>query len=407
MTDRAEGCKGSELGASQIFGLTFIIEAGAASILCVLILFALVLRNAISQKKHPFQTHLDIYLMSLFVADIFQGLVAVLDIRWAQTGRVDCGTHCVVQGLMCQFGQTAVAMSTLAITIHTFFVILFRWKPPTSKRIPLCVVGVIWAYNILFAAIGYGTHTGKGGTQVFYVPSPYGCWLYPSAGLRLLSQYFWLNLALFSTTVLYIPLFFAIRGDTYLIVGYTKRWYRYRIILSKPESGFSPTPAVNWEEDPGVAADIQSAAKKMLWYPVAYAITALPADVIRWAVLQKIDPAVPVKDIPFTAIAVFWSMFNISGVVNVILFTLTRPRILLFGSQRESGEQRGNRSTLDGDSMELGRKRAYAQDGGYGRRGEGSGGSVDSIIDVVRSAPQAPPIAKLPAGHQAINDRTW
>jgi len=219
--------------------------------------------------------------------------------------------------------------------------------------------------------------------------------------MRLLSQYFWLNLTLFATTVLYIPLFFSIRGNID-VIPYGSRWYHYKVRFGPkdPRSSAMPnTTSLEWMEDPGVAGEIRSAATKMLWYPVAYAITALPADVIRWAVLQKIDPTIPVKDIPFTTIAVFWSLFNISGVVNVVLFTLTRPRILLF-RDRYGGENHPSRSEQglpapEGYSVKSAQARgAVVRDDLYKGESAGSDESLNLAEDVIELD-----IARSPASH--------
>ncbi|KDQ17267.1 hypothetical protein BOTBODRAFT_185972 [Botryobasidium botryosum FD-172 SS1] len=322
-------------------------------------------RNAVVQRRYPIQSHVDVYVVSLFTANIFQGVVATMSLKWARTGRVECGTHCTIQGsyfvsrlsspvldklhlegFLYQFGQTGVAMNTLAIAVHTFCVVFFRWRPPPSKLIPLCVVACIWLYNTLFASIGYGTHTGKGDTQPFYIPTPFcapfnRCSLYHSIPTRFASQYIWINLAIFTSIALYVPLFFSIRGNIEVLPT-GDRWYDYsfKLVRSPDRGGVSVTAAspCGSIQDPLASAWISSAAKKMLWYPVAYIITALPANLLRWGILHKLDPDVPVKEIRFTTIAVACFLVNASGIINVTLFAFTRPNILLFGERRDHME---------------------------------------------------------------------
>jgi len=330
-------CTVSQLGVGSIFGLAFVVEAGLLSIVFVLAFFALVARNVFIQKRHPFQSHIDIYVTSLSVADLFQGVVATMSLRWAQTGRVECGIYCTTQGFLYQFGQTGVAMSTLAVTVHTFCIVFFRWRPPPSKLVPLCVVACIWLYNLCFSAIGYGTHTGKGGTQPFYVPTPFWCSVYLSVPTRLASQYIWIDLAIFTSIVLYIPLFFSVRG--YIeAVPTSKKWYSYKIELIS-----DPDRRRKWMNNPHPSAKIRSAAMKMLWHPVVHSITALPANLLRWEILNHLDRTIPVQDIRFAPIAVAYFLVNASGIINVMLFIFTRPNILLFGEQglEENGRDFG------------------------------------------------------------------
>ncbi|KDQ17226.1 hypothetical protein BOTBODRAFT_601010 [Botryobasidium botryosum FD-172 SS1] len=107
-------CTESDLGRQDIIGLTVMALVGSLSIAFVLVFFGLVLRNVFIQRRHPFQSHLDIYLASLFTADIFRGLTAAVNWRWVVTGKVVCGTHCNIQGALIQFGSAGVSLSTLA-----------------------------------------------------------------------------------------------------------------------------------------------------------------------------------------------------------------------------------------------------------------------------------------------------
>ncbi|KDQ17266.1 hypothetical protein BOTBODRAFT_601720 [Botryobasidium botryosum FD-172 SS1] len=318
-------CVESDLGVGDIVGLAFIVEAGIFSIAFVLIFYALVLRNVIIHRKHPFQSHVDIYVTSLFMADIFQGIIAAMSWKWAQSGKVECGTHCTVQGLLTQFGQSGIAQTNMAISVHTFCVIFFKWMPPKSKRIPICVVSFIWLFNLCFAAIGFGLHTKGRSTERFYVPTPFWCWIYPSVPARIASQYFWLNLAIFTSIILYIPLFFAIRGN--IEVWPVDKWYQYKIKLVR-HPDLVEVERLRVEAGP---TDVRAVATKMLWYPFAYTLSALPADIFRWGIINNLDPSVPVKNVPFTSIAATYFLYSLSGVIDVTLFSFTRPNILLFG----------------------------------------------------------------------------
>ncbi|KDQ12559.1 hypothetical protein BOTBODRAFT_412180 [Botryobasidium botryosum FD-172 SS1] len=326
-----------ELGVGQIVGLSFVAEAGCLSIMCILIFFAMVARNSIALRRHPFRSAIDIYVTSLFVAELLLGVVAVMSIRWAQKGMVQCGAHCTIQGLLGQFGQTGVAMSHLAITIHTFCVIFFQWEPPSSTKLPLCVVACIWLYNILFAAIGYGVHAGNGDAQPLYIPSPFWCWLYPSAKGILFTQYFWPSLSLLASISLHVLLFFSVRGNVEILEMGSK-WYNFKIKLaSTPASSSNMARAVITPTR--IMPSPRSVAKSFLWYPAAYAISTVPRNIGRWGALTRFNSTIPAQDAAVAFICVLWFVCSTSGAINVALFAFTRPNIFLFGVRRDSLRQ--------------------------------------------------------------------
>ncbi|KDQ17269.1 hypothetical protein BOTBODRAFT_601747, partial [Botryobasidium botryosum FD-172 SS1] len=310
----------------------FISGAGLLSILSVFVVFSLVTRNAIIQKQHPFRSHIDIYVVSLFVSNIFEGVFAAMSIKWVRTGIVECEAHCSAQGFLNLFGQTGVAMNTLAIAVHTFCAVFFRWDPPPSKILPLCVVACIWLYNLGFA-IGYVVPST-------YVPTPFWCSLPRNLiAARIFSQYLWLCLTIITSITLYIILFFSLRGNIQITSG--GKWYRHKFSISRATSR-RPTGMPSLRvEDPHLSTPVRSAAKKMLWYPIAYVIISLPAVVIRFGVLKD---GVSSQSIPFERLAPWYCLVNGAGVVNVVLFTLTRPKILLF----KGGEQEDERAEYGG-----------------------------------------------------------
>jgi len=236
--------------------LAFISGAGLLSIVSVFIVFALVTRNVVIQKRHPFRSHIDIYVTSLFVSNIFEGVFATMNTKWARTGLVKCEAHCTVQGFLNLFGQTGVAMNTFAIAIHTFCVVFFRWNPPPSKILPLCVVACIWLYNLGFA-IGYVIPSS-------YVPTPFWCSLPRNlVAARIFSQYLWLCLTIVTSVTLYIILFFSLRGNIRITPG--GRWYRHKISITRTSNQKRRGMSSAQIEDPCTSAPVRSAAKKMLW----------------------------------------------------------------------------------------------------------------------------------------------
>ncbi|KDQ17069.1 hypothetical protein BOTBODRAFT_224408 [Botryobasidium botryosum FD-172 SS1] len=313
-----------ELARGQVIGLAFAVQASFVSLLAIIAFFALVIRNSVLLRRHPFQSHIDIYVTSLLLSDAFHSIMAITYIPWLKDQAVKCGALCTTQGVLIQLGPPGAAISTLAIAIHTFCIIVFRWSPPKSKIVPLVVVSLIWLFNILFALIGYAVHGGLHGDPPFYTPSPFWCWVHPfNTTIRIFSEYLWLDIAVFTSIALYIPMYFSMKG---IIRVESDAWHMVPIVRVRSRHGMIRPPPV-----------IDDIAKKMLWYPLAYAIMVLPFEINRWAYLQKIHPGTAPKDVPFASTGVVLFIFQLAGVVNVLLLTLTRPNLLLLGRGRNSG----------------------------------------------------------------------
>ena len=91
-------------------------------------------------------------------------------------------------GVLKQFGDVGVALAyvspedfcaamtymptrfrTLAIALHTFFTLVFRWRPDPASKLPLLVVSAIWIILALFIGISFATHRHK----VYYGDTQY------------------------------------------------------------------------------------------------------------------------------------------------------------------------------------------------------------------------------------------
>jgi len=110
--------------------------------------------------------------------------------------------------------------------------------------------------------------------------------------------------ALFASAILYVPLYFWAEGR--LSVD-TKKWYKFRVS----------------EPDRGVERGQRKTTLGLLLYPLAYSLVVLPLSVTRWLLFSHHHVS--------SAAAFFGvSTFNFSGAVNVILFLIVRPKLLLF-----------------------------------------------------------------------------
>ena len=50
---------------------------------------------------------------------------------------------------------------SLAIATHTFFTLVFRWRPEPSSKLPLLIVASIWIALALIIGISFATHRHK------------------------------------------------------------------------------------------------------------------------------------------------------------------------------------------------------------------------------------------------------
>jgi len=206
---------------------------------------------------------------------------------------------------------------------------------------------LIWTYLTLFVVIAYSEHRGDNPTDphAFFVrpifsthphlyplvspfqsPTPYWCWIGGEFIVeRIVGEYFWLWTAALSSIFFYTLLFFRLRGNIHVD---PQDWKRIRIRL-QPPSHF-PSIAPYFHDAPSVAAYRE--AMTMIWYPICYTILVVPLSIVRWRIFHS--PAHLKVQMPFAVTAVVVTIFGLSGVINVVLITLTRRNLLLFGPRR-------------------------------------------------------------------------
>ncbi|KAG9031593.1 hypothetical protein FRB95_002522 [Tulasnella sp. JGI-2019a] len=334
----------SLLSHEQTIGLAFIAQSGLISSVAVLFFFSMVAKNYIRNLANPppgkwrlIRTHVDAYMLSLMVADLLQAVGAILTSRWAIEQKTYCSAYCIAQGIIQQAGETGVAMSTLAITFHTFFTVFFHFRPP--QWVWMVVVAGIWLFLGGFVATSYLT-----ATAAFYAPSPMaihkvdersGCWIsdgYDNS--RLFAEYIWMWSAALINIAFYIPLYFRVRGN--ITVNPVSRKISFNFIQKKGltwDMSNQPNSAAIAMHSVVGAGGRNKEALKLIWYPISYTALILPISIARWSSFPYME-IVAVKDLPIlrTSITVF--IFGLSGLVNVLLFLWTRPHLLLFGPRR-------------------------------------------------------------------------
>jgi len=205
-------------------------------------------------------------------------------VKWVNDGKLGIGPFCTAQGVLQQFGETGVALTTLLIAVFTFIRIWWS-KDIRLLRTAEFIIGLVWFFILLLVAIPNLTHRNK--HLLYEVPTPYWCWLGKGyLGFRLAGEYIWLWLALLVSLLTYIPLALFFWGH-------------------------------------------RSYSVTMIAYPVVYSILVLPLSVVRWVQFVE-ERGGKSSDIAPSATIAAVSIFGLSGAMNVVLLVVTRPNSLLF-----------------------------------------------------------------------------
>jgi hypothetical protein len=297
----------------QTIGLAMTAEASFISLAAVIVIFGLIWRNVKRYRKalpdggwKLLDAPADIYMLCLFSYDILQAVGGILDVRWAHDGIVTVGPYCTAQGVVQQIGQLGVALLTLIFTVHNFLVAMWR-VGLRARHFAFGLVALTTLFVALWVGIGNGIHKN------LVAPTPYWCWIGPDYKLeRLAGEYVWIWLALSASVIAYIPLFFKFWTQGRLSIDPDK-WYKLR--LDRPDGEYP----------------LKRTALGMLLYPLAYALMVLPLSIARWSLFnhRKVSSAATFFGV---------TVFNLSGAINVLLFLIVRPQLLLFLPPEEYSE---------------------------------------------------------------------
>ncbi|KLO18373.1 hypothetical protein SCHPADRAFT_993599 [Schizopora paradoxa] len=334
MTTLPDGQCLTNLTREDSIGLAFVVEAGILSATSLAVLAVLLIRNILRYRKYAdaykwslVEQPSDVYVLSLFVADVLQSIGASMSAKWVNDGMVLPGHYCTAQGVIQQLGETSVGLATMLIAIHTFLSVWVR--KDHSVRTAVIVVFVSWTFMGLFVGISAGIHHN------YDEPSPFWCWVGPNyGGERIAGEYFWLWLALFVAILVYVPLFMWHQG--YISID-EKIWWKVKWYTRYHEDGRDT-------RNRPLASSL-----KLLAYPVAYSIVVLPVSVARWITFGDntgcaVDPRMP-------RAATFATVFlhDCFGFVNVLLLLTTRQTLLLFDDPKN---QKRERPRKDGAVLE-------------------------------------------------------
>ncbi|KAF8502220.1 hypothetical protein F5888DRAFT_1177482 [Russula emetica] len=298
----------------ESIGLVLIAEASLISLISIVVILIWIGWNVRwYRKKFPngdwklFQRPADIYMFSLFVFDILQATGGILNIRWAHNGIVTTGHYCTAQGLIQQIGELGVALITLLLAVHTFVAAVLQ-VGLKARGVALSLVCLACIFIMLWVVIGADIHKN------YETPTPYWCWISPHFPReRLGGEYIWMWIALLASAILYNSLYFWAEGFWSVDDGYRFHW---------------------WNPDERVGYTERRAKLGMLLYPLAYSLVILPLTIARCLEFGH-------HNVPTAATFFGVTMFYLSGVINVLLLLIVRPRLLLFPRPKElDGQER-------------------------------------------------------------------
>ncbi|OCB90463.1 hypothetical protein A7U60_g2315 [Sanghuangporus baumii] len=353
----------------QSIGLIFIIVCSFLSFLAIAVTLILYIDRVFkiwcysSGTRVFLKTDVDVYFLSLLFADMLVAVSGIMNLKWVNERQTSCSGFCSVQGGLEHIGTPAVALSTLAIALHTFFVVFFRWTPPRTRSIGFFVLIGIWTFLFLLVLVPALSLSSDPSKPPFYTPSPAWCYIGTAhIALRAGASYVFAWLAAIGSGVLYVLLFFRLRGalperrvqgrlSRTLSAG-LRRWWSGEFNTSRDRDGQLLERVIAMRGD-GEENDPEGRriltiyeARKMLWYPCLFTITILPISATRWTSFTEYSSHSPPRhEVPFGVTAAAASLFKLGGVIDVLLFTFTRPNVLLFSASREVGVGEGSTSS--------------------------------------------------------------
>jgi len=311
------------LSIPDAVGLSVGAESAFLSLVSVAIILLLICRNVWRKtlfppksvaRQHLIQVPADLFMLSLFIADLIQALGGVMNVKWVHDQRVYQGGFCTAQGAIQQLGETIVALVTLVIAVHTFSTVWWG-KGVKSCLTAAIIMGIVWLFVSLYVGLGIGLNIHKS-----YITPTFWCWLGPNYKAEIITgEYLWFWVTLFLSLILYTPLFLWSRGN---ITVDPHKWWKFSVHRSK-----------DTHKDSGRRRH----SLKLIAYPIIYSVLIIPTTIGRFIEFHQED--IGQQDHVPPAWTFFGeSVYRLSGILNVLLFLLTRRGLLLFGNDPPANE---------------------------------------------------------------------
>lgn len=307
-----------EYTSGQRIGQTMDVLTSFFSAIAVsgLLLFALYrrVRQHAQTKGHAVRPETEAIDSSLFlnlmVADLIHAIGNILSIKWIHEGVIGPGDSvCTAQATLKQIGIVLTSVTSLAISVQTFYVLVLRW--PIRKAHSRWIVLGLWAFVALDVGIPNAVY--RKAEPPYYGSTGYWCWVDPEYQVeQIVTEYLWMWAAAFFMIVLYGIMFAVIFGLINI---------RRRSTVVTPRSTQLATLQADPSEPDDEREDTEALARMMLLYPAVFVLCIVPISVARW--MQFTGHKTPYQATLFGA-----SMFGLSGMLNVVLFWVTRPELV-------------------------------------------------------------------------------
>ncbi|KAK1147938.1 hypothetical protein N8T08_000454 [Aspergillus melleus] len=234
-----------------------------------------------------------VLIYNLLLVDVQQATAFLICLHWVSKGAVYYpSAACVLQGWWIQVADPGSGLFVLAIAMHTGAVVLRGRQLPFGIFVT-CVVG-LWAFIILLGLIPVGKFT----SNTFVISEAGWCWIgREHETARLWVHYLWIFIAEFGTIVLYGIMFF-----------YLQRRMKQAAMLRQ-----------NHQEN---LKRLNRVVIYMVIYPLVYLVLSLPLAAGRMSTARHIIQS-------RTYFSVAGSLMALSGLVDVLVYTLTRRHLLL------------------------------------------------------------------------------
>ncbi|EDR12039.1 uncharacterized protein LACBIDRAFT_314169 [Laccaria bicolor S238N-H82] len=322
-------------------GMFFSVQSSILSVLSVTVIMIYIFvkwsRRTLSGKSEASVSDSSLFL-NLMVADLIQALgTSFLTnertttlfsnlappflgefpiIKWIADAKITEGHLCTAQAALKQVGINGVALTTMAIALHTFAILILRWRIPKNSS-KFVVLG-IWVFTALVVGIPNAVFRH----DVYYGADPgsYWCWILKKyRAEQVVSEYLWVWSTMGALILLYGFMFLVIRG--YVIIDDEGVHWHSKVRAHLDLSGGDT------EED----RENKVIAKMMLLYPAVYIGYVLPNTFSRWFYFSgyTVPPAL-------TLFA--QALYALSGVFNLFLFFFTRPEMVIGPAHVELAE---------------------------------------------------------------------
>lgn len=256
-------------------------------------------------KKAEFHSFLTL-IHSILMADMVQSVAFMLSTSWWRKNAIIVPSPtCSAQAFFISFGGTSICFFLIAISLNTFFTIVWGYK--FSSQVTRTIVVVCWILSLGLTFAGLGLNlTLPGDNSGWYYARALGlCWVnrkYSYFGLWL--QNFWIVLSIGLTVVCY-------------------GWTFVALMLNRQSSRHMPQPKRKRNAPPEPSGHHPA----FLIYPVIYIICAAPITFVGMAGAAGVHVALPT----FATVSTITSTV---GILDAILWSFT----ILFSTSEQLEE---------------------------------------------------------------------